>query len=877
MNRILAIALLTLFFAGCTGTKQVTDTLIVADTEFRQLDTMTISAPVVTDEEKYQRPDYQPTYHRKHDLVHTALDLRFDWTKQYVLGQATLDFKPYFYPMDQLVLDAKGFDIHKVAMVTGGQKRDLKYDYDNLQLSINLGRNYQPNEEYTIFIDYTAKPNELEETIPSEAIQGEKGLYFINPLNEDPDKPMQIWTQGETEYNSCWFPTIDKPNERCTQEMRLTVEDRFRTLSNGLLKSSNKNSDGTRTDYWVMDKPHAPYLFMLTIGEFAVVQDSWNGMPMEYWVEEDYKDVAADIYSNTKEMLTFFSDITGVKYPWQKYSQVIVRDFVSGAMENTTGVIFYEQIQKDARELIDNHNERIVAHELIHHWFGDLVTCESWSNLALNESFANYGEYLWMEHKYGKEEAENHRRSEIRGYMNQAKMFKHPLIFFDYEDKEDMFDAHSYNKGGAILHMLRDYVGDDAFFAGWNRYLTENEYTDVEAHELRLAFEDVTGEDMNWFFNQWFFEPGHPNLEYSHEYDELRNEVRVTIEQTQSAEDNAAVYRLPMAIDIYADTPQAVGMYDQKPTRHNITVDQRKQTFTFPVNGKPQLVNVDPDKTILCEKKQLSKTESEYVHQYYIGGFMDRREALEELSKSKSNAAKKVMRDAMNDSYWTLRNFALNAASPTDDAATLAKLAKNDKHSQVRAGALAMLGEAGDVQYISLAKNAIDNELPYACVGAGLDALAKLDKAEALSYATKLKDESNADILMAISSMYAESGDTKYMPFFEEKMMDISNFSIFGFMEGYDALMTQADPETALAAIGRLSKVSTDMSQWQWRRLVATRSIFSYRKYLESGLEVVDEADKPKLQSVIDEINKTLEMVRGQETSPRILEFYKQM
>jgi len=877
MNRIFAFALLTLFLAGCTGAKKISDPIIVADTEFRQLDTMTISASTFTEEEIYQRPDYAETYHRKNDLLHTSLDLKFDWTKQHVLGQATLDFKPYFYPTDQLVLDAKGFDIQKVAIVTGGQKRDLKYEYDNLQLSINLGRTYQATEEYTIFIDYTAKPNELEETVPSEAIQGEKGLYFINPLKEDPDKPMQIWTQGETEYNSCWFPTIDKPNERCTQEMRLTVQDRFRTLSNGLLKSSNKNSDGTRTDYWVMDKPHAPYLFMLTIGEFAVVKDSWNGMPMEYWVEEEYKEVAADIYSNTKEMLTFFSDITGVKYPWQKYSQVIVRDFVSGAMENTTGVIFYEEIQKDKRELIDNHNERIVAHELIHHWFGDLVTCESWSNLALNESFANYGEYLWMEHKYGKEEAENHRRSETIGYMNQAKVFKHPLIFFEYKEKEDMFDAHSYNKGGAILHMLRDYVGDDAFFAGYNLYLTRNEYTDVEAHELRLAFEDVTGEDMNWFFNQWFFAAGHPNLEYSHEYDPLRNEVRVTIEQTQSAEDNTAVYRLPMAIDIYTDTPQAVDKYKQTPTRHDIVLEKRKQTFTFAVNGKPNLVNVDPDKTILCEKKQLTKDEAEYIYQYYVGGFMDRREALEALSASKTDAAKKVMKDALNDPYWTLRNFALNASDPMDDAPALAKLAKSDPHSQVRAGALMQLGETGDVQYISIAKNAIDNELPYTCVGAGLDALAKLDKAEALSYATKLESESNADILIAIGNMYAETGDTKYMPFFEKKLITINDFSVFEFMDGYDALLVQADPETALGAIDKLSNVSTDMSQWQWRRLVSTRSIVGYKKYLESGLEVVDEADKPKLQTIIDAVDKTLDAIKSKETSPRILEFYKQM
>jgi len=876
MNRIFFIALISLFIAGCAGTKKVTD-IIVADTEFRQLDTMTVSAPIVTDEEKYQRPDYQTTYHRKNDLLHTSLDLKFDWTKQHVLGQASLKFKPYFYPMDKLVLDAKGFDIHKVAIITGGQKRDLKYDYNNLHLSINLGRTYQPNEEYTIFIDYTAKPNELKENLPAEAVNDEKGLYFINPLNEDPDKPMQIWTQGETEYNSCWFPTIDKPNERCTQEMRLTVQDRFKTLSNGLLKSSDKNSDGTRTDYWVMDKPHAPYLFMLTVGEFAIEKDSWNGMPMEYWVEAPYKDVAADIYSNTKEMLTFFSDITGVKYPWQKYSQVIVRDFVAGAMENTTGVIFYEQIQKNERELIDNHNERIVAHELIHHWFGDLVTCESWANLALNESFANYGEYLWLEHKYGKEEAENHRRNEARGYMNQARMFKHPLIFFGFEDKEDMFDAHSYNKGGAILHMLRNYVGDDAFFAGLNRYLTQNEYSDVEAHELRLAYEDVTGEDLNWFFDQWFFEAGHPNLEFSHEYSELRNEVTVTIEQTQSAEDNAAVYRLPMAIDIYTDTPQSVGKYDQKPTRHDIVLDQRKQTFTFPVSGKPHLVNIDAEKMLLCEKKELTKIESEYIHQYYVGGFMDRREALEALSESKSDAAKKVMKDALNDNYWTLRNFALNACNPADDATTIAKLAREDKRSQVRATALTKLGETGDVQYVAIAKNAIDNERPYRCVGAGLDALSKLDQTQALDYAKKLESESNSSIINAVGAMYAETNDVKYLPFFEGKLTEVSDFSIFGLMESYDALLTQADPATVQKSVEKLATVSTDMDQWQWRRLVSTRSIFNYRKYLEAGLEKVKDAEKAALQGVIDGLNDTLNQIKSKETSPRLQQFYSQM
>jgi len=227
----------------------------------------------------------------------------------------------------------------------------------------------------------------------SAAITSDQGLFFINPRNEDSEKPQQIWTQGETEWNSRWFPTTDKPNERCTQEMYLTVEDKYVTLSNGLLKSSKKNADGTRTDYWKM-----------------------------------------------------------VKYPWQKYSQVVVRDYVSGAMENTTGVIFGDFVQKTERELIDNHNDGIVAHEMFHHWFGDYVTCESWANLTMNEGFANYSEYLWFEHKYGREEADRHLRNEMNGYLGSVGQGgAHPLIHWGYNDKEDMFDAHIFIQQTANL------------------------------------------------------------------------------------------------------------------------------------------------------------------------------------------------------------------------------------------------------------------------------------------------------------------------------------------------------------------------------------------------------------------------------------------
>ncbi|MEO6758248.1 MAG: M1 family metallopeptidase, partial [Saprospiraceae bacterium] len=348
---------------------------------------------------------YNPSHTFEQDLIHTKIEISFDWAKKHALGKATLTLRPWFYATDIATLDAKNFDIKSVNF--DGKTEQLKYDYNNEQLVVHLGKTFTRTEEFKLAITYVAKPDERESIGGSAAITQDKGLYFINADGADPTKPKQIWTQGETESNSFWFPTIDKPNERCTQEMYITVEDKYKTLSNGLLISSKKNADGMRTDYWKMDKPHAPYLFMMAIGEYAVVHDKWRGIDVDYYVEPKYEKDARAIFPNTPDLLEFYSTTLGYPYPWPKFSQVIVRDYVSGAMENTTAVIFGEYVQKTKRELLDDHrtNESVVAHEMFHHWFGDLVTCESWSNLTLNEGFANYSEYLWFEHKYGRDEA----------------------------------------------------------------------------------------------------------------------------------------------------------------------------------------------------------------------------------------------------------------------------------------------------------------------------------------------------------------------------------------------------------------------------------------------------------------------------------------
>jgi aminopeptidase N len=437
--------------------------------------------------------EYRATAEKINDIIHTRLEAKFDYTKSYLYGKVWITLKPHFYPTDSLTLDAKGMEIKQVALVKNGKNSPVKFTYvaDSF-LNISLDKAYRSNESYTVYIDYTAKPNEFGAK-GSAAITDAKGLYFINPLGLEKNKPTQIWTQGETEGTSVWVPTIDKPNQKTTQEFYLTVPAKYTTLSNGKLMSQKINSDGTRTDYWKMDLPHAPYLFFIGVGDYAIIKDQYKGKEVSYYVEKEYAPVARKIFGHTPEMMAYFSKILGVEYPWVKYSQMTARDYVSGAMENTTATLHQESAQQDARQLADENKwENTIAHELFHQWFGDLVTTESWSNLTVNESFANYSEYLWNEYKYGKDAADEHNYSEMEGYLT-SKSENKKLVRFYYKDKEDMFDAVSYNKGGNILNMLRKYVGDSAFFKSLNLYLNTNKFKSAEAQQLRLTFEEITG------------------------------------------------------------------------------------------------------------------------------------------------------------------------------------------------------------------------------------------------------------------------------------------------------------------------------------------------------------------------------------------------
>ena len=645
--------------------------------------------PVTVIENKPGATIYRGSYTRKTDLINTRLDLSFDWDSAYVHGKATIQAKPYFYATDQLLLNANGFRINNVSLVNSYDKKPLLYTYDGKILSITLDKVYNNDQNYTVFIDYVAMPNKLKigEDISS---SGDRGMYFINLDGKEKNKPKQIWTQGETECNSNWFPTINDTQEKMTQELNITVPNDFVSLSNGTLEFSTLNGDGTRTDSWRQEQVHSTYLTMLAVGNFTITKDKWRNKEVNYYTEPAYASTAKLVFGNTPQMMEFFSVKLGVDYPWDKYSQIVVRDFVSGAMENTSATVFYEGLNMSEGQYIDQNQDDIISHELFHHWFGDLVTAESWANLPLNESFATYAEYLWDEFKNGRDQADFKGFQDMSIYIGNKSKDNVDVIRFDYADREHMFDEISYQKGGRIIHMLRKTVGDAAFFKALNLYLTRNAYKSAEIHDLRLVFEEVTGTDMNWFFNQWFLSSGHPVLDIQNAFDPERKEVSVTIRQNQDLS-KTPLYRIPLAIDIY---------FNGKVERKEIVLDKQKQSFIFPVAALPDLVNVDAEKYILAEKSEV-KTLQQYIFQYeHAPLFMDRLEAvIMLLQKKEESLSKKTLITAFKDKNWVIRNTALivmeylSNQERTSVYEQIKELALKDGNSQVRASAVEILGK----------------------------------------------------------------------------------------------------------------------------------------------------------------------------------------
>lgn len=807
MKKLLLLFGVVAIAAAC-GVKKDEEVVVITETVEEAAEEAVPLEEIIEEVElPTERPVYQAAETILTDLIHTKLEVNFNWEKSQMNGVATITAKPHFYSTDSLVLDAKGMVINSVKM----NGKPLKHQYKNDFLVIGLGKTYTRKDQYTVVIDYIARPEERE-TGGSAAISSDKGLYFINPTGEDTGKMPQIWTQGETEASSVWFPTIDSPNAKTTQEIFITVEDKYKTLSNGHMVSSKKLAGGKRVDHWKQELPHAPYLFMMGIGEFEVVKDTYtrpNGKKMDvhYYVEPEWEPYARSIFGETPEMIRFFSELTGVEYPWDKYHQIVVRDYVSGAMENTGAVIFGDFVYKNDRELLDDDDQSTIAHELFHHWFGDLVTCESWSNLPLNESFANYSQYLWDEHRYGIDQADYYAKIEADGYYQTAQMQGyHDLIWFDYDDKEQMFDGHSYNKGGRILHMLRNYLGDEAFFEGMRNYLEKNKFKPAEFHQLRLAFEEVSGEDLNWFFNQWFLGSGHPILDF--DYQVNAGMVEVAVEQKQNLEE-IPIYKLPMEVAIFDDKGKTI---------HKIVVDELTETVSLPVSGELKNIIFDYQQMQLGKKRE-SKPKEMYVHQYYNGErYLARLDGVKKGSNDRSEKGQQMILDALNDTFWDIRIEAIGKVSKLKEEkrdqgiVKLKEMAEKDPDSGVRVAAMKKLGKMlkDEKELEAIYERGIAQDSSYSVVTVALNSLGKDNPDKAMKLAEKLESEKSSKMLSGVAQLYAGHGGPEKYSFFENTLNGnvVQGFDKLGLMSSYTYFVSRSEADIMKKSIPMYEKLS---------------------------------------------------------------------
>ncbi|HEV2916008.1 MAG TPA: M1 family aminopeptidase [Pyrinomonadaceae bacterium] len=561
---------------------------------------------------------------RTFDVQHYLIRTRFDAQTRTVIGDETITLKPLNAGFRSFALDASDMKIESVAL--SPSQALLEWTQPPDKLLIALDRAYGPGDTISVRILYRANP--------------QRGLYFV-PARQGTSisKPAQIWTQGEPEENHHWFPCYDYPDDKATSEQYITTSNSEIAISNGALVETAYNADGTRTFHWVMKQPHSTYLTSLVVGDYVKLTDAYKSVPLEYYTYRGTERVALRAFSQTPEMMSLFTQVLNYKYPYDKYAQTIVSAFFSGGMENITATTHSDSeilAANDAAGGVTEATEDLLAHELSHSWFGDLVTCKSWKHLWLNEGFATFMEAVFREHKEGRDAYLLQMRQNARLYLLEDRLrYRRPIVYDRYRNPSDIFDATLYQKGGLIIHMLREAVGDALFWKSLNRYLDEHKYGLVETADLQRAFEQTSEKRLDWFFDQWVYKAGYPELRVRYSYRPASRLLTLSVEQTQLADDTTPeVFRLPVEIEVTT----AGGRSRVLP----IVINSRKQLFTFKLEARPLLIRFDRRSSII---KKLDFPQPEAMVAYQLAhspdalGRIEAAEALARIRASRTQSA----------------------------------------------------------------------------------------------------------------------------------------------------------------------------------------------------------------------------------------------
>jgi len=594
-----------------------------------------------------------------------SLVLALDVAKKSVRGTATLDVVRKDPNAEAIALDAIAFQIESVRV----DGKSAPYEYDGNTLTVQVGKK---GKSKTVSVSYEATPR--------------RGLYFLEPDEHYPNRPNQVWSQCQEEDARHFIPCHDKPHVKMRTELNVLVPKGWYALSNGELVSRKDEKNGSRF-HWKFDEPHPSYLMTLAAGEFSELRDKAGSVPLSYLVPKGREADAKRTFARTKEMIRHFGDVLGVPYPWSRYAQIVVSDFIFGGMENTTATTLYEHVILDARAEIDVTSDDLIAHELAHQWFGDYVTCRDWSEGWLNEGFATYFEHVWREHHLGKDEYEYGIKVDLDSYLGEAHgRYRRPIVCVDYDSALDLFDRHLYEKGGLVLHTLRQELGTDLFFKGVNLYLKRHAKSIVETRDLLRAFEEVSGRSLAKTFDQGVFRAGHPELDVNISFGD--GVLSVQAKQTHGTGDNVpAVFELPLVLDI----AEKRGV-----RRVVLDVTQKTETFTVPCAERPKFVVVDPEMRILGSVSVKAPSDMMRAQAKGAKSARGRWLAVDALSSSDDSLTIACLAERLADEkeFWGVRANAAEALGKIRTAKCEEILIKHasTKHPKVRRAVQAGLG-----------------------------------------------------------------------------------------------------------------------------------------------------------------------------------------
>jgi aminopeptidase N len=533
------------------------------------------------DPRSFELPGAKPHYNpdRPGQVEHIALNLALNIPQQSYEGTCSIRLKPVRNGISSLTLDAVSLNIKSVKV----DKKKLSFEYDGEQLNIKLNEPTKVDQPLTIAIAYSVE-------------KPQRGIYFVGPDQNDPHKPVQVWTQGEDEDSRFWFPCFDYPGQLATSEIQVKVPKQFMAISNGELIAVKEEGE-SKIYHWYQKEVHPTYLMTLAVGDFAEIQDEWQGKPVTYYVEKNRQENARRSMGKTPQMISFFSEIFGYAYPYPKYAQVCVADFIFGGMENTSTTLLTDRCLLDERAALDDQRtETLVAHELAHQWFGDLVVIKHWSHAWLKEGMATYAEVLWTDHEYGADAGAYYRLSEARNYFSEDKnRYRRPIVTNIYREAIELYDRHIYEKGGCVYHMIRAELGDELFFKAIATFVQENAHKTVETTDLLRAIEKTTGRNLLCLFDQYVYRGGHPEYKVAYSWDSNNSFAKITVTQTQVKSDKKNPHPHKELFDL--KIPIAFGYVHEtegvKLTTFTVRIHEREQSFYFPLQSKPRFISFD--------------------------------------------------------------------------------------------------------------------------------------------------------------------------------------------------------------------------------------------------------------------------------------------